>query len=99
MILLDFYFIVCIKPSQSHQHVDHLSKITSGESPIGVDDKLFNAALFIVDIVPQWAEPILEIMFLDVLHARANINKLMNLLETSKKYAMILGHLYKQGFD
>ena len=64
MILLEFDFTVCVKPGRSHQRADHLSRITSGEAPVGVDDELPDAALFMIEIAPRWAEPILEVLSL-----------------------------------
>ena len=52
VILLELDFIVCVKPGRSHQRADHLSRVTSGEAPIGVDDDLPDAALFVIDITP-----------------------------------------------
>lgn len=41
---------------------DHMSRIPNGEPPIGVDDDLADATLFLVDSIPQWSEPIVEIL-------------------------------------
>ena len=43
---MEFDFTVCVKPSRSHERANHLSRITSGEAPIGIDDELPDAALF-----------------------------------------------------
>ena len=34
------------------------SQISSGEKPIGVEDDLPNAPLFLVNLVPEWAKEI-----------------------------------------
>ena len=46
VILLEFDFTIVVKPGCSHQRADHLSHITNGEAPIGVDDDLLDATLF-----------------------------------------------------
>ena len=56
MILLEFDFIVAVKKGKTHLRADHMSRITSGEEPIGVDDDLPDAALFQVEMVPKWSE-------------------------------------------
>ena len=40
VILLEFDFMVAVKKGSTHQRVDHLSRILTGESPTGVDDDL-----------------------------------------------------------
>ena len=96
---MEFDFTICVKPGQSHEHADHLLRITSGEAPTGIDDELPDAVLFQVDIAPQWAKPILQVLSLEVFHAKTNINESRDLLKTSKKYLLNLGNLYKQGLD
>ena len=39
-ILLEFDFIVVIEKDTTHQRVDHLSCLTHGEPPKGIDDAL-----------------------------------------------------------
>ena len=39
VILLEFDFTISIKLGHSHQRADHLSRITNGEAPIGVNDE------------------------------------------------------------
>ena len=46
VILLEFDFLVAIKPGKTHLRADHLSCITSRELPVGVDDDLPDAFLF-----------------------------------------------------
>ena len=62
VILLEFDFTIAVKPGRSHQRADHLSRITNGEAPTGVDDDLPDATLFQIDIAPRWAEPVLEVL-------------------------------------
>ena len=52
VILLGFDSTIHVKLGWSHQQANHLSRITSGESPIGVDNEHADVALFMVDIVP-----------------------------------------------
>ena len=53
IILLDFDFTVCVRPGKSNMRADHLSRITNGESPTGIEDDLPNATLFQVEIAPK----------------------------------------------
>ena len=49
MILLEFNFTVVVKQGKTHLRVDHLSKLTNGENPDGVDDELLDAYLFNIE--------------------------------------------------
>ena len=43
----------------------HLSQITNGESPTGVEDDLSDATLFQVETAPKWAEHIIRLLSID----------------------------------
>ena len=62
VILLEFDFLVAIKPRRTHQQAHHLSHITSSEAPIRVKDDLPNSTLFLVETATQWAESIIEVL-------------------------------------
>ena len=53
MILLEFDVMVAMKKGSTHKQVDHVSCITNGELPIGVNDDLIDASLFQVVLVPK----------------------------------------------
>ena len=55
VILLEFEFFVAVKLGHNHQRADHLSRITSGEQPTGVEDDLPDTALFKIETTPKWA--------------------------------------------
>ena len=38
--------MVAVKKGLTHRRVDHMSRITNGEAPIGVDDDLLDALYF-----------------------------------------------------
>ena len=52
VILLEFDFTVAVKPGRSHQRADHLLRITNGETPVGVNDDLPDATLFMIETAP-----------------------------------------------
>ena len=62
VILLEFDFTVTVKPGKSNQRADHLSRITNGKAPIGVDDDLPDAKIFTIDIAPRWAKGIISVL-------------------------------------
>ena len=69
LILLDFDFTVVVKKGITHQRIDHLSWLTHGEPPIGVDDDLLDAYLFNIEMVPKWSEqwiPLLSIPQIEI---------------------------------
>ena len=79
---------------------DHMSCISNGEPPIGIDDDLNDATLFLVDSIPQWSEHIVDVLA----HRLTNIQNLgtqkaRQILKESADYQLIAGQLYKRGKD
>ena len=99
VILLEFDFTVAVKPGRSHQRADHLSRITSGEAPTGVDDDLPDAALFLVEIAPRWSKRILEVLSIDAQWQENDMPTSIALLEESTHYSLLSRRLYRQGSD
>ena len=58
LILMEFDFTVAVKKGRTHVLTDHMSRIPNGEALTGVDDDLPDAPLFLIDLVPEWAEEI-----------------------------------------
>ena len=58
LILMEFNFTVAIKKGRTHVLADHMSRIPNEEKPIGVEDDLPDAPLFLVDLILEWAEEI-----------------------------------------
>ena len=55
LILLEFDFTVMVKKSITHQREDHLSRLTHGKAPKGVDDDLPDAYFFNIEMVSKWS--------------------------------------------
>ena len=53
IILLEFDFEVAVRKGLNHQRADHLSRITSGEAPIGIEDGMPYSTLFLVETAPK----------------------------------------------
>ena len=99
VILLEFDFTVSVKPGRSHQRADHLSRLTHGEEPIGVEDNLPDAVLFVIETAPWWSEPILEVLSSHAPWARSDSNMIVAQLEESSQYILVSGRLYRQGIN
>ena len=54
--------MLAIKKGSTHTQADHVSCIDNGESPLGVNDKLSNAALFQIEMVPKWSERVVHFL-------------------------------------
>ena len=73
-----------------------MSRIPNGEKPIGVDNDLPDVPLFLVDLVPEWAEEICHYLAnglptdtpIDTAEAR-------RLIRDAAPYQLIAGQLYK----
>ena len=62
IILLEFDFTVVVKKGKTHQRADHLSWLTNGEEPVGVEDDLPDAYLFNIDMVSRWSEELIPLL-------------------------------------
>ena len=52
LLFQEFEFEVVIRPRRANVRPNHLSKIESGEDPIGINDDLPDANLFRVEAIP-----------------------------------------------
>ena len=77
-----------------------MSQIPNREKPIGVDNNLPDAPLFLVDLVSEWAEEICHYLSNGLpIDTRVNIAKGRRLIRDAAPYQLIAGQLYKQGKD
>ena len=53
LILLEFDFTIVVKKGTTHQREDHLSRLTHGEPPLGIEDDLLDAYLLTIKMVPK----------------------------------------------
>ena len=52
LLFHEFKFKVVVRPRKLNVGTDHLSRIDTGEEPIGVEDDLPNAHMFRIEAVP-----------------------------------------------
>ena len=99
VILLEFDFTVTVKPGKSNQRADHLSRITNGEAPTGVDDDLPDAKLFTIEIAPRWAKGIISILSVKLSVKPDEPLQSERIWKQVEPYTLISGRLYKQESD
>ena len=100
IILLEFDFTVAIKKGSTHQRADHLSRIMSGEEPVGVNDELPDASLFRVELVPKWSEQVIQLLTTGSLtHTGDTIQEKTEFLEACGRFQLLAGSLYYLGKD
>lgn len=100
LILMELDFTIAIKKGRTHVLAEHMLRIPNGEAPIGVDDDLPDAPLFLIDLVLEWVKKICHYLTngpptnrpLDVARAR-------RLIRDTVPYQFIAIQLYKQGKD
>ena len=56
LLFQEFEFEVVVRPGKLNVRPDHLSRIDTGEEPIGVEDDLPDAHLFRIETVPAELE-------------------------------------------
>ena len=99
IILLEFDFTFCMRPGKSNMREDHLSRITNGESPTGIEDDLPDATLFQVEITPQWDKRIVRLLSINFLAIPRDFSNPKDTLRTMERYTLISGRLYYLGKD
>ena len=100
VILLEFDFSVAVKKGSTHQRADHLSKITSGEEPIGANNELPDASLFRVEMVPKWSEQVIHLLTTGSLTDTGNyLQEKTEFLEACGRFQLFSGWLYYLGQD
>ena len=78
---------------------DHLSCITNGKSPTGIEDDLPDATLFQVETAPQWAKQIIRLLSINFLAIPRDFNNPKDTLRTMERYTLISGRLFCLGKD
>ena len=87
-----------MKKGKLHQRADHLSRISNGESPIGVDEELLDATLFKIEWVPKWSEDVVEFLT-TATTPNKNHDDRANFVRDCGRFTLIAGHLYYQETD
>ncbi|MCO5595571.1 hypothetical protein L7F22_049616 [Adiantum nelumboides] len=78
---------------------DHLSCITNGEAPIGVDDDLPDTSQFMVETIPEWSEKIVNFLVNGFPPKELRKDVARRLIKECEPYSLIVGTLYKLGKD
>lgn len=97
MILLEFDFTVVVKKGTTHLRADHLSRLTSGEKAIGVDDDLPDAYLFNIKMVPHWSKDLVSFLTIGKIHLSNSLEGNLFHIEQTRNFVMLAGRLYKRG--
>ncbi|MCO5597252.1 hypothetical protein L7F22_051328 [Adiantum nelumboides] len=99
LILLEFDFTVVVRPSKKHLMADHLTRITNGEAPTGVDDNFPDTSLFMVETIPEWSEKIVNFLVNGFSPKELRKDVAPRLIKECEPYSLIGGTLYKLGKD
>ena len=93
IILLEFDFTVVVKKGKTHQRADHLSRLTNGEEPIGVDDDLPDAYLFNIEMVPRWSEDLIPLLTIGQLNIPKPLQERQLLVQKSSPFVILAGRM------
>ncbi|MCO5577322.1 hypothetical protein L7F22_031150 [Adiantum nelumboides] len=93
VILLEFDFEVAVKKGSMHQRADHLSRITSGEAAVGVNDDLPDANLFNIEWVPRWSTDVVSFLTTATV-PNDKLEEAADFIKASSNFCLIAGHLY-----
>ena len=99
LIFQEFQFEVVIQPGKSNVGPDHLSRVKSGEDPIGINNDLPDAQLFRVVAIPVELAEIGQYLQEGKApeHYYEKKNKILTIKSTP--FTLINGTLYKLGLD
>lgn len=87
--------IVEVKKGMTHTRADHVSRITNGEAPIGVNDKLPYATLFRVQMVSKQSEHFINFLTTVVVKALDNARiKQVDFIIACSQFQLVYGKLY-----
>ena len=91
IILLEFDFTVVVKKGTTHQRADHLSRLTSGEAPKGIEDDLPDAYLFNIEMIPKWSEKFFPLLTIGQLDIPLPIREKQSLIQNATSFVMLAG--------
>ena len=96
---MEFDFTVVVQKDTTHQRADHLSCLTHGEPPIGVDDDLLDAYLFNIEMVPRWSEQWIPLLSIAQIEIPKTIPEHKERIFLGGKFKLLVGRLYHEGND
>ena len=76
-----------------------MSRLLTGEAPIGIDDDLPDAYLFNIKMIPKWSEPYVSLMTIGQLDIPLPIWEKQAMIQGSASLTMLAGRLYQLGQD
>ena len=86
-----------VKPGKHNGGPDHLPRVTNGEEPTNLEDNFPDAHLFLVWVVDEYFDNIIEYLSIGVSPQEFSTVRKKNLVVRDANYLLILGHLYKMG--
>ena len=89
---MEFDFTIAIRKGRTHVLADHMSRFPNGEDPIGVDDELPNAPLFMINLVSEWAKDICHYLTNGLpIDKPLDLVKVRRLIRDTTPYQLIAG--------
>ena len=99
LILQEFDFEIVVRKGKQHFMADHMSRLTSAEPPIGVDDELPDVCLFQIETVPEWATDVVEYLMRGRPDPNMTKKSAKRLIRKVAPYTLLVGKLYRLGKD
>ena len=97
LILLEFDFTVVVKKGTTHQRADHLSRLTHGEAPTGVEDDLPDAYLFNIEMIPRWSEEFVPLLTMGQMDIPIPMKEKQAMIQKTASFVMLAGRMYHKG--
>ena len=97
IILLEFDFTVVVKKGTTHQRADHLSRLTSGEEPKGIEDDLPDAYLFNIEMIPRWSEEMVPLLTIGQMDIPIPLREKQAMIQKTASFVMLARRMYTKG--
>ena len=101
LLLQEFHYSVIHRPGREHAIADYLSRLDTGDPPVGIEDELPDAALFQIqtEISENWYDQMLHYLQDGIFLEGMDKDYRRRLALRSRPYLIIAGFLYKRGID
>ena len=83
-----------MKKGTTHQRADHLSRLTSGEAPKGIEDDFPDAYIFNIEMIPKWSDKFVPLLTIGQLDIPLPIREKQSLVQNAASFVMLAGRMY-----
>jgi hypothetical protein len=99
MLFQKYDFEIIVKPGRMNKGPDHLSRLEHGEESTSLEDALSDAQLISIRNIYDHFTKIVQFLLTRMEPREYTIPQKKHLVVRTADFSLIVGHLYKMGFD